>query len=123
MNEETYKIYDSINNFALKVLLWNEDTKGKLGFFNLDTESPEDLWLLSILKQIYSIRANKYYYKGSWLDYLYFKYIKGFKFLKYSFNDKDKFFIDAIAFEVEVVYNFCEHIEVLADIYETYYRR
>ena len=114
--------YDAVDEYAIKVILWNNDQHGTLGFENLNCEY-EDLWLLSVIRNACGFRQMKIYYKGNFINYLYLKYKKKFKFLRYYTGQKDIFMIDATKFENEMASAVEEDYCFLQKIYLEYYRR
>lgn len=120
-----YNLYDSVDNTAAYWLAWNLQQKGKIGFTSINGFDDEDLWLMSIAKHIYIYSEKPFYVDCSFLDYLWLKYIKKFKFIKYYWQKKneDVFLIDAIDFIKEITIVCNVNVETIVKIYNTYYRR
>lgn len=120
-----YNLYDSVDNTAAYWLAWNLQQKGKIGFTSINGFDDEDLWLMNIAKHIYIYSEKPFYVDCSFLDYLWLKYIKKFKFIKYYWQKKneDVFLIDAIDFIKEITIACNVNVETIVKIYNTYYRR
>ena len=124
MEKEDYGFYDSIDNTATRWLAWNLDTHKKIGFQYLGTE-PRSMWLLCITRNLYTYCEADFYINSSYFLYLWLRYVKKFKFLRFYRKRKhqDVFLIDSITF-VEEVAEACNITpEVIDVIYETYYKR
>ena len=124
MEKIDYGFYDSINNTATRWLAWNLDTKKKIGFKYLGTD-PRSMWLLCMARNLYVYCENNFYIKSSYFLYLWLRYVKKFKFLRFYKKRKhqDVFLIDAITF-IEELTTTCNTVpEMIDTIYESYYKR
>ena len=125
MEKIDYGFYDSIDNTATRWLAWNLQEHKKIGFDCINAFDPKSLWLMSMARNLYIYSKTNFYIKSSFFDYLWLRFIKKFKFLRYYHKKKhsDVFLIDAIAF-IEEVANTCNATpEIIEEIYDTYYRR
>lgn len=120
MSEDIFNKYDSINNYAIRVLAWNCDNVSKDIILSNIIGDGEDFWLLCILRHLHTYKDVNIYFKENWLNYLYFKYVKKFKFLKYKKNCFG-FEVDAIKFTKEMAESFNENISILTKIYKQYW--
>lgn len=121
--DDKFKLYDEICETGVKWLLCKIKEEGKpLCVSNISLFAKEDMWVLSVLRWVDVMSRAKTYYSGSIIKFLILKYFKRFKFLKYAFNTKDKFIINAKEFGIEIVKVFDKLPFILGDIYEEYYK-
>lgn len=125
MEKIDYGFYDSIDSTAARWLSYLLQTKGKIGFTQLGSIDEEDLWLLSIARHVHIYSDTIIYVDCNWLDFLWLRYIKKFKFIKHYNSKKDKgvFLINAIEFEKEIAEACNTDIATIVKIYDAYYRR
>ena len=123
--EKDYKKYDEICATALNWILWNkkEHMNERFCITNINSTDSEDLWFLSILHCASAMIPGKIYIETRFSDYLYLKYKKKYKFLRYNFFAKNNYYIDVVLFEDELLKQFNEPLSTLGEIYYEYYRR
>lgn len=122
MYEGLENLYNSIDEYAVKCLLWNYQTKGTLGFENFDYDMDDHLWFLNMGKHLSMICGIRLFYKGNFLEYLKLKYFKGFKYLLWYNKNKCNFLIDVTDFNIEITKAFEQDPYILMDIYECNYK-
>ena len=125
MEKIDYGFYDSIDNTATRWLAWNLNEHKKIGFTCLSAFDPKDLWILCIARNLYVYSETNFYIKASFFDYLWLRFIKKFKFLRFyrSRKHQDVFLIDTIDFVDEVTKALNTTPDTIEEIYDTYYRR
>ena len=125
MEKIDYGFYDSIDNTATRWLAWNLNEHKKIGFTYIDGSRPQELWLLCMARNLNIYSEKVVYIKTSLFNYLWLRFFKKFKFLrKYrKHKHQDVFLIDGIAFIEEVAEACNATVDVIADIYEIYYKR
>ena len=125
MEKIDYGFYDSIDNTATRWLAWNLQEHKKIGFTCINASNVKDLWLMHMAQNLYVYSETLMYIKTPFFDYLWLRFIKKFKFLRYYRKRKheDVFLIDAVAFTEEVTKACNTTTDVIEKIYDTYYRR
>ena len=122
--QEKFQLYDEICETGIKWLLFNfERAQLPICIKTIGINNKEDLWFCCITRSFDTFINTPTYFTGSWIKFLILKYIKGFKFLHYTFKLKNKFIIDAEVFEIEIVKTFNKFPYILGDIYDEYYKR
>lgn len=123
--EKDFKKYDEICATALSWVLWNKSQhqNEKFCITNINSSDIEDLWFLSVISCMGTITSSKIYVDTRFSDFLYLKYIKKYKFLKYNFPKENTFYLDAVLFKNELLAYFNESLSILGEIYNEYYRR
>lgn len=125
MEKIDYGFYDSIDNTATRWLAWNQDKKGKIGFTCISADDKTHLWLLCMARNLYIYNEKPIYIDTSVIGYLWLRFVKKFKFLRLyrARRNKEIYSIDAIGF-IEEVCKACNTVpEMVAQIYEIYYKR
>jgi len=122
---ETKNLYDGIDTYTLKVLYLLKD---KTNFLVVDNIGKEEkyLWFLNMTGNLSKISSYKCYFKGKFREYLYFKYIKKFKYLHWYKKLKKDYSlveIDANEFIKEMTSMFNVDENIVADIYNINYKR
>ena len=125
MEKNDYSFYDSIDNTATRWLAWNVQEHKKIGFTCITGGRADDLWVLCMARNLYAYGEVLFYIDTSFINYLWLRYIKKFKFLRYyrKRKHKDVFLIDAIDFVEEVITACKATPDVISKIYDIYYRR
>lgn len=116
-------LYDSINTYAVRWLTYNAKSHGKpLGIKNFNRKNTYHMWFLHMLEN-YSVFNNycDYYIDGSFVSYLYLRYIKKFKHLRYTTNSKANLMIDIDIFIKELTNAFHENANIILKIYNEYW--
>ena len=122
--EKDFKKYDEICASALSWILWNNQKHPEnLCFTNLNSSDSDDLWLLSIANFAGALIEKKIYVSLNIIDFLYLKYIKKYKSLKFAWSLKNKYIIDGVIFKDELLESCGETLNILSEIYNEYYRR
>ena len=98
-------------------------SKYSFSFSDINSSDVEDLWFLSVISCVGTITSSKVYIDTRFSDFLYLKYIKKYKFLKYNFSKENTFYLDAVLFKNELLVYFNESLSILGEIYNEYYRR
>ena len=125
MEKIDYGFYDSIDNTATRWLAWNLNEHKKIGFKYIDGSRFEELWLLCMARNLNIYSEEVVYIKTSLLNYLWLRFFKKFKFLRryHAREHQDVFLIDGIAFIEEVAEACNATVDIIANIYEIYYKR
>ena len=125
MEKIDYGFYDSIDNTATRWLAWNLQEHKEIGFTCVSASDPKDLWVLCMARNLYTYSEKVMYINTSFIDYLWLRYIKKFKFLRFYRKRKHQnvFLIDIITFMEEIVTAFNTTTDTIEKIYDTYYRR
>lgn len=120
---DDYSLYDSINTYAVRWLTYNAKSHVKpLGIKNFNKKSTYHMWLLKMIES-YSVFNNycNYYIDGNFISYLYLRYIKKFKHLRYTINCKKNLMIEADIFIKELTESFGENPNIVLKIYNKYW--
>lgn len=118
-------VYDTINTTCVRWLKYLADKYDKpLCIKKFDKKDKTNLWLLEMFRH-YSMFSGycDYYIDTNIFVYLYFKYIKKFKHLKYCSNNLDLEFIDTSKFIEELTTSCHQDINIITEIYDKYYNR
>lgn len=121
--EETYKLYDSINTMAVRWLTYHsKKSNTKIGIKNFGKKNIYHMWLLHMMES-YSIYNNycNYYIDGNIFSYLYLRFIKHFKHLRYDLFQKNILMIDVGIFVDELCSFFNENTSIIENIYKAYW--
>ena len=121
--EKNFKLYDSINTMTVRWLIYNNRLHNKpIGIKNFSRKNPKHMWLLYMIEN-YSIYNNycDYYIQGNFFSYLYLKYIKGFKHLKYYRSYIDVLLIEADIFIKEITSSFDQNSNIIEEIYNEFW--
>lgn len=125
MEKIDYGFYDSIDNTATRWLAWNQEKNGKIGFACISANDEKHLWLLCMARNLYTYNEKPIYIDTSVIEYLWLRFVKKFRFLRRyrARKNKEIYSIDAIVF-IEEVCKACNIVpEMIAQIYEIYYKR
>ena len=90
---------------------------------DVDPQDKEDLCILSILDYVQKLMDKPVQYSGNFITYLILKYIKKFKYLHYCHATVNMFILNLPEFEREVMLSIDKRMDLLKEIYETYYER
>ena len=125
MEKIDYGCYDSVENTAVRWLAWNLDRKGQIGFEPIHKEDYKSLWIICVARNLHMYVDRPIYVKCSFLDFLYLKYIKKFKFIKFYRARKcpNVYLINVAAFAESVTTACGTTVETVGKIYDAYYRR
>lgn len=124
MDTEKLNLYDSINTQAVRWLKYNSDAHAKpLGIKNFMRHIKRHMWLLHMLSNynVFTGYNQCYYVDGLYQEYLYLRYIKKFKYLRYKKKKDDVLMIDAPQFIEELTCSFGKPASIIDDIYEEYW--
>ena len=102
--EKNFDLYDKINTTAVQWLTYNAKAHNKpIGIKNFFKHNLYHMWLLHMM-QNYSIFNGyvNYYIEGNFFTFLYLRYIRKFKNLRYRFN-KDVLMIEVGLFVDELI--------------------
>lgn len=125
LTETEFNLYDSINTLGARWLTWNsKERKADLGIKGFNNHNKIHLWLLYLMKS-YSIGNG---YKDIYIDcpfyiYLWFKYVKKIKQLKYWRTNSNVFLIDPEIFTKELCDCFKKSPKIVEQIYDEYWRK
>ena len=126
MDIEKLQLYDNMNSLAVRWLKHNADLHQKpLGIKNFGRHNYYHMWLLRMLQNynVFTEYKSNYYIDGSFINYLYLRFIKGFKHLRYKTAHTDALMIEVPVFCDELAVAFNQPASIIEDIYKEYYNK
>lgn len=125
IKEEQYNLFDGINTTATRWMAYQYDKRkasacicNYYGDFN-----KYFLWLINIVNDFCKIYDHVFYVACPWIKYIYLRYIKHFKKVRYPRPGTDTFPLDTEIFIKEITTAFDVVEEIIPVIYDEYYRR
>ena len=119
--EEKYKLYDSINTTAMRWLA--HLAKEHVVAIVYDNSSNEEFqWVLILSQYLSKLYDCEFYFISSLKDFIYFKFIKKFYFLKRASKRNTYFEIKPHTFVKEIQDYFNINYNIIDQIYNNYYR-
>jgi len=119
--DEKFNLYDSINTMAVRWLTHLHKTRAKtLGIQKFSHHNDTHIWFLHMLEsyRVYN-EYDCYYVDCNIFEYLYIRFIKGFKGARRP--KKDGLMIDTRVFINELTESFGVDTFVIEEIYKEYY--
>lgn len=120
---EKYSVYDAINTYAARLLAYHaKEQKKLLGIKNFNYKNIPDKWLLHIMSAYSILKDNEIFYLDcSWFIYIWLRYFKRIKNLRYKNNNSDIFFIKADIFAEEACGLYGKDVSILKEICYNYW--
>lgn len=120
---EKYELYDGINTTAMRWLAYHYDLSKKSVLFYNYKDKDAFNWLLKVTNLFCQTYGKTFYVICPKWKYLYLRYIRRLKKIRFFTGQTDLFNIDVQVFIQELLNSFNTSVDTIYDIYNTYYRR